>query len=297
MKTSPITIEALEMLDAVDRRGSFARAAEDLDRATSAISYGVQKLEEELGVTVFERQGRRSVLTPAGRFLLEEGRKILNSTVLLADMAKEVATGWEPKLRIAVESSFNYPLFFQELAEFLDKHPNLEVDISECILNGGWEALEQDRVELIVGCPGPAPLQKGFRTVALTQTELVPVIAKHHPVAKLAHNREALATALPKIRRIISHDTSIVNVTRNAGFSIGKNLFYIQTIGQKIQAILAGIGIGHLPKTAIADYLNKGELIQLNIDSSNNDYFIAWKISNKGRALQSLVQRLTNVKW
>ena len=70
---SPITIEVLETLDAIERRGSFAKAAEELNKATSAISYIVQKLEEQLDIAVFQRQGRRSVLTPAGRLVLEEG--------------------------------------------------------------------------------------------------------------------------------------------------------------------------------------------------------------------------------
>ena len=91
---SPITIEVLETLDAIDRRGSYAKAAEELNKATSAISYIVQKLEEQLDIALFQRQGRRSVLTPAGQLVLEEGRKILNASVKLANAAKEIATGW-----------------------------------------------------------------------------------------------------------------------------------------------------------------------------------------------------------
>jgi DNA-binding transcriptional LysR family regulator len=109
---NPITIDILEILDTIDRRGSFAKAAEELNKATSAISYGIQKLEEQLDIALFQRQGRRSVLTPAGRLVLEEGRKILNTTARLADRAKEVATGWEPRIRIAVESLQSYPVFF-----------------------------------------------------------------------------------------------------------------------------------------------------------------------------------------
>ena len=104
MGWSPIAIEVLETLDAIDRRGSFAKAAEELNKATSAISYAVQKLEEQLDIAVFQRQGRRSVLTPAGRLILEEGRGILQATARLANKAKEVATGWEPRIITAIES-------------------------------------------------------------------------------------------------------------------------------------------------------------------------------------------------
>ncbi|MFQ3172516.1 MAG: DNA-binding transcriptional LysR family regulator, partial [Oleispira sp.] len=86
---NPITIEVLETLDAIDRRGSYAKAAEELNKATSAVSYAVQKLEEQLDIALFQRQGRRSVLTPAGQLILQEGRKILLATSRLANTAKE----------------------------------------------------------------------------------------------------------------------------------------------------------------------------------------------------------------
>ena len=59
------------MLDAIDRKGSFAAAAAALYRVPSAVTYTVQKLEDDLGLPVFRREGRRSVLTPAGRVLLD----------------------------------------------------------------------------------------------------------------------------------------------------------------------------------------------------------------------------------
>ena len=113
MERNPITIEVLETLDAIDRRGSFAKAAEELNKATSAISYAVQKLEEQLDIALFQRQGRRSVLTPAGQLILAEGRGILQVTARLANKAKEVATGWEARISIALESHQSYPVFFE----------------------------------------------------------------------------------------------------------------------------------------------------------------------------------------
>ncbi|MBL4827920.1 MAG: LysR family transcriptional regulator [Spongiibacteraceae bacterium] len=181
MPINPITIEILEMLDAIDRRGSFAKAAEELNKATSALSYGVQKLEEQLGLTVFQRQGRRSVLTPAGQLIRDEGRKILSSTTQLAEKAKELASGWEPRLTIAIESTLNHPVFFKVLEQFLREHDSMEIDISESMLSGGWEALEQDRVDLIVGSPGPVPQQKGYRALSIGDLDLVPVIAATTP--------------------------------------------------------------------------------------------------------------------
>lgn len=296
MARNPITIEILEALDAIDRRGSFAKAAEELNKATSAISYAVQKLEDQLDIAVFQRQGRRSVLTAAGRLILAEGREILQTTARLANKAKEVATGWEPRISIAVESHQSYPVFFSQLREFLNEHPTLEIDICESVLNGGWEALEQGRVDLIVGSPGPVPLQKGYRAVRLASADLVPVVAPDHMLASLMDNPEALHAALPKVRRVITHDTSRVDVARSAGLGSEGQSFYVQNVDQKVEAILAGIGIGHLPRQRIQQQLSNGELIALNLaEGSDHENFLAWKISSKGKGLQALTERLTAV--
>lgn len=294
MIENPISIEALEILDAIDRRGSFAKAAEELNKATSALSYGIQKLEDQLGITIFRREGRRSVLTPAGRLILNEGRKILDSTTLLAQKAKEVATGWEPVLRIAIDSTQNYTLVFKLLAEFMKEHESLEIDIIECILSGGWEALEHDRVDLVIGSPGPVPLQKGYRAIPLPLTEMTPVIAAHHPLANRLTNEKTRKSALPLIRRVVAHDTSTVNITRSAGLTMGKKVMYVQTIDQKIAAQLAGLGVGHLPKHRIQNYLDNGQLIELKLEPSPIESFLSWKISNKGKALHALTQLLTS---
>ncbi len=300
---NPITIEVLETLDAIDRRGSYAKASEELNKATSAVSYAVQKLEEQLDIALFQRQGRRSVLTPAGQLILQEGRNILLATARLANSAKEVATGWEPKIRIAAESTLNSPVLFEVLADFLAEHENVEIDLSESVLNGGWEALDQDRLELLVGVPGPVPLQKGFRAIPIGDSDLVPVIAASHIYAKMAQEEQALAEVLPKLRRIITHDTSRFEIARSEGLSnLGQSgsgqSFYVQNMDQKVEAILAGIGIGHLPRKRIQQYLENGKLKELELGGvSNHEYFIAWKISNKGKGLQALTQLLTAAKW
>lgn len=295
MVRNPITIEVLETLDAIDRRGSFAKAAQELNKATSAVSYAVQKLEEQLDIALFQRQGRRSVLTPAGRLMLAEGREILQTTARLANKAKEVATGWEPRISIAVEAHQSYATFFGVLHEFLGEHPTIEVDVCESVLNGGWEALEQDQVDLIVGSPGPVPLQKGYRAIPLAQVDLVLVIASSHEVlTNKAIKPEAFRALLPTIRRVITHDTSISDITRSEGLSSDGKTFYVQNIDQKVEAILAGVGIGHLPRQRIHSQLDNGELVELELSKDSRlETFLAWKISNKGKGLQVLTQRLS----
>ena len=293
MARNPISIEVLETLDAIERRGSFAKAAEELNKATSAVSYAVQKLEEQLDISLFQRLGRRSVLTPAGRLILIEGRDILHTTCRLADKAKEIAMGWEPRISIGIESLQSYPDFFHVINDFLQEFPTIEIDISECVLNGGWEALEQGRVDLLVGSPGPVPLQKGYRSVVMGRVELVPVIGAKHALAKHLGKKQSINSEIGQLRRIVIHDTSFSGITRSEGLSSDGQMLYVQNIDQKTHAILAGLGIGHLPKHRIQGYLDEGALIPLGIEQKDNsESFLAWKISNKGKGLRAITDKL-----
>src|SRR4051812_44334820 len=100
---SRLTLEALEILDAIARRGSFAAAADELHRVPSAITYSVRQLEDTLGVQVFDRRGHRAVLTSAGEELLREGRRLLRAASDLECRVQQVAKGWEVELRIALD--------------------------------------------------------------------------------------------------------------------------------------------------------------------------------------------------
>ena len=112
-----ITIDALKVLDAIDRKGSFAGAAGELFRVPSAISYTVQKLEEDLDVEIFDRSGHRATLTPAGRYLLNEGRALLEATEALAHTTRQVAQGWETRLRIGFSSLLPEDALFPTIRE------------------------------------------------------------------------------------------------------------------------------------------------------------------------------------
>src|SRR3977135_1980257 len=90
-----LSLEALQVLDAIDRKGSFAAAAEDLHRVPSAITYSIRQLEDSLGVTLFDRAGHRAVLTDAGRELLTEGRRLLRAGADLEGRVPPGADGGE----------------------------------------------------------------------------------------------------------------------------------------------------------------------------------------------------------
>src|SRR6187200_2284514 len=116
-----LTIESIQVLDAIDRKGSFSAAAGELHRVPSAITYSVRQLEEALGVELFDRRGHRAVLTEAGRELLREGRKLLEAAADLECRVQQVARGWESELRIAVDTVIGVERLLRLLGEFYEQ--------------------------------------------------------------------------------------------------------------------------------------------------------------------------------
>ncbi|MGJ8692083.1 MAG: LysR substrate-binding domain-containing protein [Thalassotalea sp.] len=293
MANPPITVEALIVLDAIAEQGSFAGAAEQLNKVPSALSYIVQKLEEQLAVTLFQRQGRRSVLTPAGKHLLAEGRQVLVALNKLSEQTKTIANGWEPKIRIAIDSIIDVRNIFPILAEFLTEHPNIELDIMEEVLNGTWEALIDDTVDLVIGAPEPIPVQKGIRSVQLTVNEMAFYTQPQSALAQL--KRPITIHDIESETTIIVHDSAKRAIPISANVIEKSQHIYVPTLDYKIQAIIAGLGCGYLPKKRVQGYVELGQLVELTTahQLSQHPLHIAWKIVNHGKGLQRLTQRLT----
>ena len=293
MYKSPITLEALLVLDAIDNRGSFAAAAEQLNKVPSALSYIVQKLEEQLSITLFVRQGRRSVLTPAGRHLLEEGRKVLGAVSKISEQAQTIAHGWEPKLRIGIDSILDNQPLMEVLAKFLADYPNIEVDISEHVMNGTWEALQEDRVDVVIGAPSPVPNYQGIRTVALGSLSQVLVASPNHPISRLS--APVSKADIEDYRTVIVHDSARNAVPWTSNVIEQSQHFYVTSVSQKIAAIKAGIGVGFLPQARIAQLLVEKALVIIPTETPPIEatFYMAWKVVNKGKGLQALVNQIS----
>lgn len=294
IQNNPITIEALKVLDVIDRRGSYAAAAEELDKVPSALSYVVQKLEEQLKVTLFQKQGRRSVLTPAGKHLLEEGRVLLNSIERLAEQTQNIARGYESKIRIAIDTIMNIRPAYCAFRSFVDEHPDIEIDIREEALNGVWEALINDEVDIVIGAVEPIPQQKGIRAEKISSLELIYVCAPEHPLAQ--SNSSIDLSKEDEVRRVVTHDSATSSVTWTRGLGNSKQHFFVPNTYHKLHAQKAGIGIGFLPKHLIENELKLGELIELPLSGAPkppSSLYMAWKVVNQGKGLKRLRELLS----
>ncbi|WP_286262098.1 LysR substrate-binding domain-containing protein [Thalassotalea atypica] len=288
MKSPMLTLESILVLDAIESRGSFASAAEQLNKVPSALSYIVQKLEEQLSVTIFVRKGRRSVLTPAGKHLLDEGRKVLSAVSKITEQTQTLAHGWEPKIRIAYDSVIEIEPVFYVLERFLLEHPNIEIELCEHVMHGSWEALFEDKVDLLIGGAGPIPAQAGIRSEKILELDSQLIASSNHEINHIY--KPVTHDDIAGYRTVVVHDSSENYVPWSTNFISQSRHFYVSTVAQKIKAIEAGIGVGFLPTERVSQQLQKGSLTVVETDNKLPvvELFLSWKTVNKGKGLMRL---------
>jgi len=289
----PLTLDALTVLDAIHRRGSFAAAAEELHRVPSAISYTMQKLEQDLDTAVFDRSGHRSVLTPAGRALLEEGRHLLQAAHKLECHVKHIATGWEAELSIAVDTLIPLTALLPLVEAFYAEHDGTRLQLRREVLAGTWDALVSRRADLVIGASGDAPAGGSYATLPLGDREVVFAVAPDHPLAKRAEPLSA--DDILEHRAIAVADSSRQLPPRSTGLLGGQDVFTVPDMALKIEAQCLGLGVGYLPRHWIGPALAEGRLVVKQVKNPMEPVplLAAWRDDHQGRALRWFVDRLS----
>jgi DNA-binding transcriptional LysR family regulator len=290
-----LTLDALAVLDAIDRRGSFAQAADELHRVPSALTYTVQKLEDDLGVQVFDRSGHRAKLTPAGVELLKEGRHLLRIAADLESRVKRVATGWETELVIAVDAVISIAALYPIVADFYRNDCGTRLRLLSETLGGTWDALASGRADLVIGASGDAPSGGGFASQSLGTMRFVFVVAPGHPLAALP---EPLSSSDILACRAVAVADSTRNLPpRTTGLLSGQDVLTVPTMQAKLDAHRRGLGVGYLPETLARTEAEAGRLLIREVSESKAELaaLVAWRTANKGRALAWWVDALRRV--
>src|SRR5260221_286135 len=179
--TPTISLDQWRALVAVVDDGGYAAAAEAIHKSQSAVTYAVQQVEKLLGVKAFRLEGRKAVLTPAGRMLYSRARVLLDEASSLERAAQRNSAGWEAEITIAVEIIFPTWLLLKCLDRFGREAPNTRIEVIETVLGGAPEALLEHRVELAL-TPRVPP---GFSGESLMRLAFVPAAHPNHPLFRL----------------------------------------------------------------------------------------------------------------
>lgn len=243
----------LSLLREVQRQGSLTAAARKLSLTQSALSHAVRKVEEQLGVSLWKREGRGLRLTPAGSYLLALAERILPQLEHAEHVVGQMARGERGTLRIGMECHPCYQWLLKVVEPYLNKWPDVDLDVKQKFQFGGIGALFAHEIDLLVT---PDPLQrKGLRFEPVFDYEQVLVVGAEHPFAGRAYvvpselEGQTLITYPVEVERLDVYSQFLLP----AG-SVPKHHKVIETTDIMLQMVASGRGVAALPGWLIAEY-------------------------------------------
>ncbi|MEI8326414.1 MAG: LysR family transcriptional regulator [Betaproteobacteria bacterium] len=296
-----LTPDALAMLQAIARAGSFAAAARNLGLVPSALTYRVRTLEEGLDVLLFDRSSRQARPTQAGLELLRAGTQLLDALDAVANRVKRVATGWEPQLSIAIDSIIAKGIVMELCEAFfaLDppSGPPTRIKLRDETLSGTMEALVAGQVDLALGVAMEPTNTADVHSQPLGSVSFVYAVAPHHA---LAAADEPLSDALIQQHRAVAvADTAQRSAGLTFGLLDGQDVLTVGSMQAKLDAQLRGLGGGFIPEAMARSYLETGRLVAKAVERPQRVALLryAWRgatAATQGRALQWWLALLKN---
>ena len=251
-----ISLEHWRALIAVVDEGGYAAAAEALHKSQSAVTYAVQQIEKQLDLKAFQLQGRKAVLTPAGRMLVARARVLVEEAATIESAARRASAGWEAEISIAIEIIFPTWLALKCLDRFGAEAPHTRVEVIETVLGGAPEALLERKVDLAL-TPRVPP---GFAGESLMRLPFVPAAHPKHPLFALG--RPLTMKDLRKYRHLVVRDTS-VRRDRGARILDAEQRWTVGHMATSLQAARMGFGFAWYPADKIREELESGDLALL----------------------------------
>jgi DNA-binding transcriptional LysR family regulator len=290
-----LTPDALAMLQAIERQGSFAAAARELGLVPSALTYRVRQIEDALDVLLYDRSSRQAKLTAAGKELMREGARLLSDIDAVANRVRRVATGWESQLTIAVDSIISKSTVMELCERFFQLNAPTRIKLREETLMGTLESLHAGQSDLAIGVVLEPSTSADIHGKLLGSVNFVYAVAPHHP---LAASPEPLTDAMLQQHRAVAVADS---VQRGSGLTIGllggQDVFTVANMQSKLDAQLRGLGGGFVPQSMACRYVEAGRLVVKKTERPNRVVRVsyAWRgatVRGQGKALQWWLKQL-----
>lgn len=248
-----VSLEQWRTLQAVVDQGGFAQAAKHLHRSQSAVSYAVQRLQDNLGVPVLRLEGRRAVLTEAGEVVLRRARQLLRDADALETLARELKAGWEAEIRLVVDAAFPSDILMTALQAFAPHDRGTRVLMQEVVLSGAMDALRDGTADLVIS----AGLPESVLADELLEIEFLAVANPHHSLHQLGRALEF--SDLRHEMQIVIRDSGHYQVT-DRGWLESEHRWTVSSIDRAVATVLRGLGFAWLPRHYLATHLATGQL-------------------------------------
>ena len=260
MKLGDPTLDQLRIFLAVVEEGSFGGAARRMNRAVSAVSYGIAQLEAQLAVTLFEREGsRKPVLTPAGEGLLAEARHVADGVDALLAKTRSIHAGLESDLGLVLDVMLPGEVTARTLRQFRETFPTVALRLRVEALGAVAQCLLDEEGQLAVGGPNIAD-DPALESQAIGAVDLIPVAAPDHP---LAQSGIAPGESRKHLQLVLSDRSTR---TRGRQFGVLSPLTWrLGDLGAKHSLLKEGLGWGNMPREMVAGDIRDGRLVELDL--------------------------------
>lgn len=289
-----LSLDQIQVFLAVVDTGSFSAAARRLRRAQSAITYAVQKLEDQFGLEVFDRSTYRPTLTEAGRALLPRARRIAGEVGAFRAQARSMAAGVEAEVSITIDSMFPMRLFLSAIKDFQAAWPSVSPRVLVENMGAAAERVLDGTTTIGLLSPvvsdTPALVKK-----PAAEIRLVPVAAPDHPLAAWK-GPIPLEVARDHVQLVVT-DRSKILAGRDFGV-VSTQTWRLSDVGAKHAMLLAGLGWGGMPEHLVADDLAAGRLVRIDPPSLRTGQSMIMYMAHRidaaiGPATRWLADRLT----
>jgi DNA-binding transcriptional LysR family regulator len=218
----------------------------------------VHKMEELLGVTLFQVEGRKTQLTSAGEQLLRRVNYLLAEAERMENVALNLKFGVESSLNIAVDEAFPREKLFQVLAAVSAEYPLIRIELLETILTGANELLRQGKADIALS---PFTLPDNL-SEDICQVEFIAVAGADHSLNQPP--RELTLEELKTCRQIVVRDSALEQ-KKDVGWLGSDQRWTVSHVGTSIELLRKNLGFAWLPLNAVQPFLDDGSLLPLQL--------------------------------
>lgn len=284
-----MTLDQLLAFQAVATRGGFSAASAHLHKSQPAITKLVQNLEEELGLSLFDRSGYRAALTDAGRLFLERAESLLTRSDALYRYGRSLGGAAEVVVRIVVEAVTPLPRLLAALRETRDRFPSVRYELRNERLTGVLEALIDGGADLVVsGRHGIDPQTMVAQLYG--EARILPVVHRDHPLAAIAG--PVPAAELRKYAQVVLTDSTRGEQTQTLNVLDNGLQWTVTDVAAKLEILEAGLGWGGLPAHVVAASLAAGRLAVLEVREFAVGSFELFSIRRRDEPMGPVIEEL-----
>lgn len=257
-----MTLEQLIVLNAIVEQGTFRGAADYLNKAQSAISHMLKKLEDELGFTLLSREKYRPELTEKGEVYYRHSLRVLQRVQDLKSVARTLNSEQEAEVALTVTATFPFSPILGLIGEMTSRYPATHIRVSRDNMGGSLERLLADEVQIAISTLDGVPLDR-IEALPLAPVTILPVSHPDFPAAR-GGSVNSDAEMQSHIQVVVSDSGSTNKQSR--GLLPGGLRWTVSDFATKKEILLANMGWGGIPQHMIQQELDQGDLVPLNVE-------------------------------